>query len=161
MAEQFEALETINRLIKDIKVAMLVTRNLDGDLHSRPMMNQSVEFDGEIWFFAKRDSDKVMDIIANPLVNVSYSDDGKFVSIAGIADIVSDVAKKKELWHEDLRVWFDAGAESPEVVLIHIVGKSAQYWDTPDNILAKAISVVKVMFTRDKDAAGDSEKVQF
>lgn len=161
MTTRHEALKKINKMIGSIKSAMLTTIDDDGDLHSRPMMTQEHEFDGEIWFFASRRSDKVREIERVPSVNVAYVDGSNYVSIAGRASIVSDIAKKKELWNDALRIWFEDGPESPEVVLIHVNAKSAQYWDTPDGVIGKAVSMVKVILTGDEDAAGDSEKVRF
>ncbi len=161
MVNRQEAIEKINDMIGDIKVAMLTTVDHDGDFHSRPMMTQEHHFDGDVWFFASRSSDKVREIEGNASVNVSYVDDGNFVSIAGHAQIVSDIQKKKDLWHEGLEVWFDGGPESADVVLIYVDAKSAQYWDSPDNPISQAVNVAKVLLTGDKDDAGDSGKVQY
>jgi general stress protein 26 len=156
-----EAIDTLNRLISKIKIAMLTTVDADGNLHSRPMDTQQRDFDGDVWFFARATSEKVREIEQNPSVNVAYSDGNNFVSLAGKARIVTDVAKKKALWKDDLHVWFDNGPESPDVVLIHVDAISAQYWDGPDGPISKAISVIKVMLTGDDDAFGDSARVQF
>ena len=161
MTSRPEAIEKIHDIISDVKVAMLTTVDEDGDFHSRPMVTQENHFDGDVWFFADRKSDKVREIEQNASVNVAYVDDGNFVSIAGKARIVSDIAKKQSLWHESLRVWFDEGPESSDVILIHVDAESAQYWDTPSGALGKAVNAVKVVLTGDKDAAGDSAKVDF
>jgi len=156
-----ESLSKINDMIRDIKIAMLTTIDEDGDFHSRPMMTQEHEFDGEVWFFADRSSDKVREIESNPSVNVSYVANGNYVSLAGSALIVTDVAKKQELWNDALKVWFEDGPQSPSVVLIHLKAKSAQYWDTPGSAFGQAVSMIKVLLTGDEKAAGESQKVQF
>ena len=161
MTSRPEAIEKINDMIGNIKVAMLTTVDEDGDFHSRPMVTQEHHFDGDVWFFADRSSDKVREIEQNASVNVAYVEDGNFVSIAGKARIISDVSKKQSLWHESLRVWFEQGPESAEVILIHVDAESAQYWDTPSGALGKAVNAAKVVLTGDKNEAGDSEKVDF
>lgn len=161
MTDRQEAIEKINEMIADIKVAMLATIDNDGDLHSRPMMTQEHEFDGDVWFFAARDSDKVREIQQNPDVNVTYVDDGNYVSIAGKAEIIADVQKKKDLWHESLSAWFEDGPEADSVVLIYVDAKSAQYWETMGGAIGQALNVMKVMLTGDKDDAGDSAKVTY
>ena len=161
MTTKHDAVKKVNELISGIKIAMLMTEGHDGDFHSRPMMTQEQDFDGDLWFFAERTSEKVADIERNPLVNVVYVSDGKYISIAGKADIISDVKKKKELWSETMRVWFEAGPESHDVVLLRVQSHSAQYWDSPSGLLGKAASMVKVILTGDKDAAGESDKVRF
>ena len=161
MTSRTDEIEKINDMIGDIKVAMLTTVDADGDFHSRPMITQEHHFDGDVWFFASQNSDKVREIKANPSVNVSYVEGGNYVSIAGRANIVTDVMRKKDLWHESLSVWFPNGPEADDVVLIHVDAQTAQYWDSAGNPLTKAIDAVKVMVTGDKDAAGDSAKVQY
>ena len=161
MVTKREAVKKVSDLIKDIKIAMLMTEDANGDFHSRPMMTQQNDFDGDVWFFADRKSDKVKEIEKKPGVNVVYVQGGKYISIAGKADIVTDVKKKKELWNETLRVWFESGPESEDVVLIHVDGITAQYWDTPDGPIGYLADMVKVLLTGDKDGAGESAKVKF
>ena len=162
MTNRKDVTEKIKNMISDIEIAMLTTVDDDGDFHSRPMMTQKEEFDGDLWFFASRTSDKVREIKRNAAVNVSYVDDTNYVSIAGKAEIVTEVNKKKDLWHEGLKVWFEDGPESPDVVLIYVDAKSAQYWDIPSGgAIGQIYSAVKVMLTGDTDDAGDSDKVEY
>jgi len=161
MSNRRETIEKINAMITDVEVAMLTTVDADGDFHSRPMMTQANEFDGDVWFFAHSESDKVEEIRNNPNVNVAYADDGDYVSIAGTARLVYDVDKKKDLWQDKLSVWFEEGPESDSVVLIHVESKSAQYWDIIPGAIGQMINRAKVALTGDKDAAGDSAKVEF
>lgn len=157
-----DAIGKINEMIRDIKVAMMTTIDIHGHLHSRPMVTQEVEFDGDLWFFAKENSDKVAEIKVNPKVNVSYVKGNSYVSIAATAYIIRDVEKKKELWHEPLKIWFEEGPESPKTVLLHLKGGTAQYWEGPSGgMLGSAISVIKVLLTGDEEEAGDSKTVQF
>ena len=98
----------IAALIRDIDICMLVTS--DGhELRGRPMSNNGeVEFDGDCWFFAFRDSAKVRQIEAQPRVELAYiaTERGAWVSIEGTAEVVADEEKKRALWVDDLRMWF-------------------------------------------------------
>lgn len=160
MSEQ-TGVEKIRDLIKGIKIAMLTTKNPDGTMHSRPMQTQDIEFDGDLWFFTAADADKVAEIRLHPSVNVAFSGDNKYVSLAGTAQIVSDVAKKRELWNPAIGAFFeDEGPESPKIVLIHVMADSAQYWDGPSGFIGKTAAFIKVLVTRKANAAGDSQKVE-
>lgn len=124
------------KLLKDIDICMMTTRNNNGHLHSRPMSNnQNVEWDGDSWFFSYRDSSQVEEIQADPYVNLAYSnvDDILFVSIAGEGQVTEDKDKKKELWVKDLERWFPDGPEDERVVLIKVTGVHAEYWQKEDN----------------------------
>src|SRR5690554_681597 len=92
-----EALKTVHYLIKDIDTAMLTTISEDG-LVSRPMKTQDVEFDGDLWFLTKKDSDKFHQLLQNQQVNVAYV--GKsYVSIRGESQIVENTEKLKQFWN--------------------------------------------------------------
>lgn len=157
-----EAVKKVNDLIKGIKFAMLTTITESGELHSRPMTTMEAEFDGDIWFFAARDSSPVKEVQHEPNVNVSYVRDNTYVSVVGVAEIVTDVGRKKALWHDLLKAWFeDKGPESPEVVLIRVDAKTAEYWEGPSGTIANLISTVLVLVTGDESKAGENKVVAF
>ena len=80
----------VAELAKDIRIGMLTTVDADGTFTSRPMGQQDVEFDGDLWYFAERDSRKVRQIAANPHVGVTLSSGSTWISIDGTAEIVED-----------------------------------------------------------------------
>ncbi|AMV40627.1 pyridoxamine 5'-phosphate oxidase family protein [Planctomyces sp. SH-PL62] len=118
-------------MLRGIKVAMLTTEAPDGSLHSRPMATQEVEFDGTLWFFTKASSAKVDEIRRDAEVNVSYAspEDHRYVSLAGRASLVRDPEKLRELWTPSNRVWFAQGLDDPDLALLRVDVRIAQYWD--------------------------------
>lgn len=62
MATTPETLQVLKGIIKDAKVAMLVTRSKDNRLVARPMQLQEVEYDGDLWFLTRTDKDKYEEI---------------------------------------------------------------------------------------------------
>lgn len=123
-----EELETLRDLIKDVDTAMLTTVTEEG-LVSRPMKTQEVEFDGDLWFFTKKETDKYKEILHDKDVNVAYA--GKsYVSVRGRAEIVEDLNKKKELWSKTYEKIMQTSYDDPTVVLIKVKAKAAEYWDT-------------------------------
>jgi general stress protein 26 len=127
-----QSITRIAKMMADLDFCMLTTKSEDGYLRSRPMSNNGeVEFDGDVWFFSAADSRKVADIEADPLVELTYSDPERmlFISMSGEAAIVKDVAKKRELWVEDLERWFEDGPDSEDVVLIKVTASVVACWD--------------------------------
>lgn len=123
-----EELETLRDLIKDVDTAMLTTITEEG-LVSRPMKTQEVEFDGDLWFFTKKETDKYKEILHDKDVNVTYA--GKsYVSVRGRAEIVEDLNKKKELWSKTYEKIMQTSYDDPTVVLIKVKAEAAEYWDT-------------------------------
>ena len=84
----------VAELLKDERMALFTTIAPDGTLTSRPMAMQEVEFDGDLWFFADRNSRKVAHIRANPQVNVATSGSSSWVSLTGHAVVVDQLEKK-------------------------------------------------------------------
>ena len=123
--------KTVAKTMKEIDFCMMTTVRSNGELNSRPMSNNTnVEWDGDTWFFAFKDSSQVEETQANSHVNLSYStpEEVLFISLKGRGEIVDDVAKKKELWYDDLERWFPEGPEDESVVLIKVVGERVDYW---------------------------------
>jgi len=149
----------VAELAKDIRIAMLTTMDSEGHHISRPMAQQEVEFDGDLWFFAERDSRKIAHITANPEVGVTLTSNDTWISIEGDAELVDDVAKKKELWNGWVEAWLPQGAEDPSVVLIKVSAHGAEYWDTPGGRIASVISFVKSKISGERYDGGENERV--
>ena len=125
----------VARLMRALDFCMLTTQTKRGGLRARPMSNNGeVEFDGDVWFFSAADSRKVREIEAIPSVHLSFVDlEGwRFISMTGRARIVRDVKKKRELWMDDLKRWFEEGPESDEIVLIKVTPRIVSYWTKTD-----------------------------
>ena len=148
----------VRDLIKSTRIAMLTTVAPDGRLISKPMANQDVEFDGDVWFIAERDSIKVHNIQADPRVNVAYSSSDSWVSLSGTATVVDDQAKLAELWDMFTGAWMEGGPENPNNVLIRVQAESAEYWDTPGSKVTQVANLLKAKVTG-KRFEGDNEKV--
>jgi general stress protein 26 len=161
MSQSTEAIQKINALIGNIRVAMLTTIDDEGDLHSCPMVTQGRGFDGNLWFWTDRVSSIAHHIKYTPSVNVMFVQDGDYVSIAGRAELVDDVDMKDALWHDDLKNCFEDGPESPDVVLIKVIAKSAYCWDTPSIVIGKAASMLRAMFTDETEPIDEAAWYRF
>ena len=139
--EHREAVETIRHLIKGIDVAMLTTVTDEG-LVARPMKTQEVEFDGDLWFLTKTDTDKYGQLQRHPEVNVSYV--GKsYVSVRGRAELVNDREKIKQFWNPAYASFLHTTSDDPELVLIKVKAEAAEYWET-----GNLVKMVKRMFSQ-------------
>lgn len=157
-----KSLEKIKTLIKKIDICMLTTVDEDGSLHSRPMStNGKVEFDGDLWFFTYANTGKIEEIKETFQVNASFADIGNqaYVSMSGTAELVRNKEKMKELWLPELKSWFPKGLEEPEIALLKISVKKAEYWDGPSNLLAHAVSLVSSLMTAKPGEVGENERV--
>ena len=154
-----EQTQKVAQLMKGERFGFLTTITMDGRLTSRPMTLQEVEFDGDLWFFAERDSNPVRHIADSPQVNVGAGSGGTWVSLSGDAVLVTDVAKKRELWNSAVEAWFPQGPDDDSVVLLKVEADSAEYWDSPGGRLATVFSFAKAKLTGERIEGGENEKV--
>lgn len=136
-----EAVETVRKLIKGIEIAMLTTVTQEG-LVSRPMKTQEVEFDGDLWFLTKEETDKYTQLKQHPNVNVSYVGDS-YVSVRGTAEVVNDRAKISEFWNAAYAKFLHTSSDDPNLVLIKVKAEAAEYWET-----GNLVKMVKRMFSQ-------------
>ncbi|TNM64091.1 pyridoxamine 5'-phosphate oxidase [Streptomyces sp. NP160] len=156
---QADQVTKVSKLVADQRQAMFTTTAPDGTLTSRPMAVQEAEFGGDLWFFAEASSRKVQHLANDPQVNVTFSSSDSWVSLTGRASVVRDPAKKRELWNAVVEAWFPDGKDDDGIVLLHVDGDSAEYWDSPGGRVATALSFAKAKLTGKQYSGGDNEKV--
>ncbi len=129
-ATREEAIEALARMIRDIPVAMLTTTGL-GRLRSRPMVTQRSPFDGHLWFLTERAAGKTGEIRDRQQVHVTFvsPSDNRYVWATGVAMLVDETSRVKELWHEGYHPWFPKGPADAGIALIKVRVEEAAYWD--------------------------------
>jgi general stress protein 26 len=149
-------------LIRDVKIAMLTTRASDGTMHSRPLTTlDSDDFDGALWFLIAADSEKAQEIARRPQVNLGYAnpDDGKYVSVSGVAELVRDRARVRELWTPIAKVFFPRGPDDPNLVVLKVDVRSAEYWASPSSRVERLMGMAKAMLKGDESALGENKTI--
>lgn len=129
MTTTLEKHENLYDLVKDFSIAMLTTRSPDGALRARPMAVAELKRDADAYFATSISSPKIDEIAADPNVSVSFQSSAQFASISGTATVVRDRALIDRLWKESWRVWFPGGKDDPNLCLLRIEAKEAEYWD--------------------------------
>ena len=159
MSHHENGAEHVHDLIKDQGTAMLTTvHDESGALAARPMACQRADADGTLWFLAFADSEKTDEIRRSPQVNVAFTEEGKWVSVAGRASVLQDPAKARDLWNDFAEAWFQCEPEDPRVAVIRVDGESAEYWDSPGKV-GTLVGVLKAKVTGDKPDDGENETV--
>lgn len=124
-------LEKLYGLLKDFSTAILTTTGGQDASHARPMAIAKVDENTDLWLFTSRDSEKVREITTDSRVQVHFQEGWKnCVIFAGRATVVEDRAMIRNIWKPLFKVWFPEGPEDPNIVLLHITGEHAEYWDS-------------------------------
>ncbi|WP_375502280.1 pyridoxamine 5'-phosphate oxidase family protein [uncultured Jatrophihabitans sp.] len=154
-----EKAATLVELVKDIRIAMLTTVDDEGHLTARPMAQQDVQADGDLWFFVEKSSPTAANLVGRPQAGVALSSNDTWVSLSGTAEIVDDVARAKELWNPWVEAWLPQGPEDDSVALVHFRAEAGEYWETAGGRVASALSFVKAKVTGDRYDGGTNETV--
>jgi general stress protein 26 len=150
-------------LIKDIRFAMLTTRNTNDHLHAWPMTMQNKSLDdGKLWFFMSRSGEAVRELQANPTVGVAFADPGKdtYVSLSSTARLVDNRAKAEELWSKMNDAWFKNGVGDPDLALVEISIIHGHYWNVKESKVTQLVLIAKAALTGEKPNLGESGEVQ-
>ncbi len=161
MESRDDQLKQLGALIQDTRIAMLTTIEESGELRSRPMAVQNREFDGELWFFTQEHSPKVEEIHQEREVNVTFVNRDKqdYVSVSGTAVLVRDRSKIEEFWSPVLKTWFPGGVEDPELALIKVIVRNAEYWDGPSSKIVQVFGMAKAALIGEQYDAGENVKL--
>ncbi|MCH8559662.1 pyridoxamine 5'-phosphate oxidase family protein [Nesterenkonia sp. DZ6] len=153
---------TANELVKklnSIGTCMFTTVDQNGRIVSRPMGVTEIDDQHKFWFFTPLNSDKIEDIIGEGEVNLSFVGDHTWVSIAGSAQVIADLERKKELWDLGPKAYFEGGPEDPNAVLIEVTPETAQYWEGPGKAAA-LVKMAKASLSSETPNMGDQGQVE-
>ena len=154
-------IDKLRELTKDIPVAMLTTISADGGLRSRPMATVELTSGGELWFLTSGGSEKAREIAQHMQVNISYVSeaDSRYVSVSGSAQILHDRSKAEELWNPTYRAWFPGGLDDPNLAVLKVTVKRAEYWDAPSSRMVRLYGVVKSLVTGQPYESAATERI--
>ena len=149
----------LGELLKGIDIAMLTTLGDAGYPVSRPLSTQDTSYDGEvIWFLTEGDSPKVAEIRQHPKVNLGYASKDKnlYLSVVGDARVLRDQSKIDELWSDALKAFFPKGNHDPNLVLLEVRVRTAEFWEGPSSLIGKLLSFVVARATGNQEALGEN-----
>jgi general stress protein 26 len=158
-ATSSDDLDTIRGILTAGRTAIVTTRSGDS-LVSRPLALLDAEnFEGTLWFLTPESSPKMDDVREHHEVNVAVADGKGYLSLSGTARVEHDQEKIDELWNPFAEAWFEKGREDPEVALLRVDVRTAEYWDTDKPLVAKVFEVVKGLVTKSEPDFGENRTV--
>lgn len=139
-----ESLQILGEVTANMKICMFATTDYLGKIRSRPMTTMQMDEKGSLWFFANVNSDLSGEIKNDGLVCLSYYDcrSESYMSITGVAALVSARKKIDELWDDDFEKWYEGGKEDPALTLIRVNPEEVLYWDQASSKLISIVSNV-------------------
>ena len=153
-------LPTLAEKLQEIRFTMFTTRQGD-ELRARPMTALEVTDNGSIWFFGVRESELVAEVAQDSTVGLSFADNGKgtYSFVSGSGFLREDPGKVQDLWNPIHKAWYD-GPDDPDLQLIEVRLKSAEYWDSPDSGPLRFLGILKAAVTGDEHEVGEHGEIE-
>ena len=155
-------------LIKGIETAMFTTRQLTGQLVSRPMATQDRIEGADLWFVTNAETHKLDELALDPHVNCSYYNNRthEWVSVSGLARVSKNRARIRQLYKENWKAWFgdeggdhDAGPNDPRIALILVEAELATYMKVNKSRPIILFETLKGIVTRSRPSVGEIQEV--
>jgi general stress protein 26 len=154
--------EKLIEMVKDARTCMLITNEKNAEnLSGRPMGMNKIDADGTMWFFTKESSEKVDEIQESKKVSIAINNESSnnYVMINGIATLVNDKNKMKELWSSIMKAWLPLGLDDPDMTLIKVIPNEVNYWDSSSNKMVVLFNIIKAIVTGKEYAEGEHGKI--
>ena len=123
------AVEHVKDLLKNFNSVMMITHTANGKLHVRPMQIAEVSADGFLRFATSLASPKIAEISGDDHINLLFQNSSQFLSLVGTAEVEKNTPLIERLWSESWRIWFPEGKEDPNICIITVKPKQAEFWD--------------------------------
>jgi general stress protein 26 len=80
---------------------------------------------------------------------VSYADPGddSYVSLSGQARFLDEPARKEALWSSMAKAWFPGGPTDPDLALLAVRIRHAEYWDVKESKMVQLFKMAKAAVT--------------
>jgi general stress protein 26 len=121
----------LRSMVEGLDICMLITTDIEGHRHNRPMAAIKIDKKGDCWFFASKSSGKLKDISVNNKLQVVFANPAinDYVEVHGVASMVCDEEEIKSKWSPMVNEWFPKGMKDPEVCLVRVEVTNVFYWD--------------------------------
>jgi general stress protein 26 len=133
--------------MESAEYCFLITLGESGGANARLMQPFKPEEDLTIWFGASPRSRKVRELGQDDRATVAYQNtaQGAYVTLRGRAQIVRDVALRKQYWRRRWSRFWPDGPEGHDYVLIRFVPSRVELMNTERGIMPDAVTQPAVL----------------
>ncbi len=144
-----EFIAKVKSILEHVGICMVCTQGKNGDIESRPMILQSVDPDGSLWFFFGRDTFRMNQVEPSPHVTVVAQDSKgqKCVELRGPGKIIDEKDRLQPMWKLDHGAWFPGGLDDPQLALFRVEVREAAYWEWKAGLVATTLKRLEAILT--------------
>lgn len=144
-----EKVATLAALIKDAPVALLTTSDRDGNLCSRPLLAQSIPFDGQLAFVVSTRRRWVSTLHTRQAGLLTYGDEEseRYVVVNGVLAVERNPVRIERFWRPGFYTWFPEGPGATDLRLLTVAVTRYRYWNAPSSPspIPNLVSAVQLM----------------
>ena len=132
--------QEVSALLQTFDVCMMTTISMDGDINSRPMLqNKEVEYDGYLYFFSLKDTRKVRDLQDIPTVSLTYQDkeNTMFLQVHGEAEMTDSPKEMAPFWDNNLDKWWHLREHTEGMCMIRVKVAWIRYWNQGKDVVVE------------------------
>ncbi|QIE54016.1 pyridoxamine 5'-phosphate oxidase family protein [Pikeienuella piscinae] len=151
------------KLMRDHPTCMMVSRDENGVMRARPMHAIVEEGASELWFYTRLSSGKSDEIGSDGEVCLCFASisETEFVSISGMATLVTDQARIAKNWNTFVDAWFPEGPEGGDAAMIRVEPDHGEYWDGDSSAILAALKMTLASHRDETPDLGENMKVTF
>jgi general stress protein 26 len=125
-------------LASRFNVAMLVTLD-KGRMRARPLALHLDRPQKRICFLTRASAHKVKEAAADKTVCIIMADPAAnlFLSVSGEAQLSADRKLIRQFWDEAAAAWFASGPDNPDVAVITVEPRDAEYWEEASSSISQ------------------------
>lgn len=158
-----EAIDKLKHLVLEVNTCMLISSGKTARQNTRPMAVVDIDLQGNLWFFANKNSNKVKDIEEDSHVQLVFAHPAKsvFIDIHGRASVETNPGYIDEKWTPLVKAWFPEGKDDPAICLIKVKADEAHYWSVEGSKVGAMVKIALSAVTGKKLEEGVHGELHF
>lgn len=154
------AREKIKEIGQSIRTCLMLTSLHQRPIPSRPMAIQEIDDEGFIYFFSRKDSEKVNELRHSDEMQLVFVNEGssEYMTLHGKAEIFRDQQVIDKLYSIFANTWFE-GKEDPNLTIIRFSPLEGNYWDTKHGKVVQLAGIFLGALTGKQTDDGVSGKI--
>ena len=127
-------IEKLKQIVARCRVGMLGMHGEEG-IHFSPMSHVDIDDDGNLWFFASKETGKTISAKNKNNIFITYAQESNstFLSITGKAYVNANREKMRELFNPYIKAWFPDGLDDPSISLMVVHPIEVECWTNDDH----------------------------
>ena len=163
MDNKQDSIKLFKDMMADSRVCMFITQDKTSNyITGRPMAINQIDGQGTVWFYSKKSTLKIAEIEQDREVSLAVVNERKntYLMISGTSVLVEDKDQILQSWSPIMKAWFPDGVDDPDLIIIKVLPREANYWDSSSNKMVQLVGMVKAVITGEEYHPGSEGRLK-